>query len=536
MRFSPFFTALLSASTHDSGKSANNLFETRKNMKAIFTAISITIVCLPVLGNDLQFFKAMSDVPTRIENFTVSPSNISMNIVSDGIDTDACIESTFSLTNDWVLYEDQISLNLGTNNVALPKLEYDWQQMSGAFLSKQHGIWETTTQEKWIESAFGLGEAVLDSAIQKLLHAPKFLGHIGTLISIMDQIPSAGGSIVVKNDLELTANALYLEEDNSFVQEWYKTTVGTPLLPICVTSPKWSTDHEEINPETGEMDYVAEYTQTLEIKVLEYDAYFGYEVWHSYTNINLLNNTEAKFIIANYYLVPNETLSLPVGKYEIKWGAESKRVKIYPIDGLVAYYPFDGDAQDYSGNGNHGIEEGNAYEAGRVGQSARFYGGDSSHIRINQDWISSSDDEITVTAWVNIHSTTEAWILSQRQSDKRGDFGFVRDRNGKLMFYYHPVSGRPVWVGRTISSIPSGWAFIAAAYNVTSNQVTLYINQSLETSTMVADGSTTYHNAIGGVSTASYNQYDTDGNIDELRIYNRVLSLSEVQELYQQGQ
>ena len=202
-------------------------------------------------------------------------------------------------------------------------------------------------------------------------------------------------------------------------------------------------------------------------------------------------------------------------------------------NGLVAYYPFNGNANDESGNGNHGIEEGNAYEAGVIGLSSRFYGGTSSHIRITQDWISSSDNEITITAWVKFRESKEGWILSQRLNNKRGDFGLHQSTDGKLALYFFPGPDRPVWYKKCTMELPIGrWFFVATVYNANTKQVTFYIDQSSESIAMAAGEATSYKNAIGGVSTVAFNQYDTDGNIDELRIYNRALSSAEVWELY----
>ena len=44
-------------------------------------------------------------------------------------------------------------------------------------------------------------------------------------------------------------------------------------------------------------------------------------------------------------------------------------------NGLIAYFPFDGDAEDVSENGNHGIEVGSVtYSEGAVGLAATFDG------------------------------------------------------------------------------------------------------------------------------------------------------------------
>ncbi|MCK5231891.1 MAG: hypothetical protein KAR13_16585, partial [Desulfobulbaceae bacterium] len=46
-------------------------------------------------------------------------------------------------------------------------------------------------------------------------------------------------------------------------------------------------------------------------------------------------------------------------------------------NGLVAYYPFDGNASDQSGNNNHGVENGGIqYKQGISGDSASFDGVD----------------------------------------------------------------------------------------------------------------------------------------------------------------
>jgi hypothetical protein len=50
-------------------------------------------------------------------------------------------------------------------------------------------------------------------------------------------------------------------------------------------------------------------------------------------------------------------------------------VKAQSTSGLVAYYPFDGNANDFSGNGRNGTEyNGITYAPGIKGQAANFNG------------------------------------------------------------------------------------------------------------------------------------------------------------------
>ncbi|SVE04716.1 uncharacterized protein METZ01_LOCUS457570, partial [marine metagenome] len=68
--------------------------------------------------------------------------------------------------------------------------------------------------------------------------------------------------------------------------------------------------------------------------------------------------------------------------------------------GLVAYYPFDGNASDMSGNGHDGTVNGATLATDRHGGSERAYSFDG----VN-DWIESTigqHDTITFTSWVRV--------------------------------------------------------------------------------------------------------------------------------------
>src|SRR5213593_1909039 len=71
-------------------------------------------------------------------------------------------------------------------------------------------------------------------------------------------------------------------------------------------------------------------------------------------------------------------------------------------NGLVAYYPFNGNANDESGNGNNGSVLGASLAPDRRGNpdSAYYFAGDGSHIRLaDKPWLHISD-AITLTAWL----------------------------------------------------------------------------------------------------------------------------------------
>jgi hypothetical protein len=88
-------------------------------------------------------------------------------------------------------------------------------------------------------------------------------------------------------------------------------------------------------------------------------------------------------------------------------------------DGLVAYYPFTGNANDESGNGNHGVEQTPlSYVDGKIDLAAKFNGSKSIQAiaPINQN------SSFSVSAWVKPYTVSESGaytIVFER--DKRGN-------------------------------------------------------------------------------------------------------------------
>ncbi len=76
-----------------------------------------------------------------------------------------------------------------------------------------------------------------------------------------------------------------------------------------------------------------------------------------------------------------------------------------PTDGLVAWYPFNGNANDESGNGNDGVIHGASASDDRLGSTNPHF------IRWLDDYLSVSNDfnfeELTLSVWIKQHPTSE---------------------------------------------------------------------------------------------------------------------------------
>jgi hypothetical protein len=230
-----------------------------------------------------------------------------------------------------------------------------------------------------------------------------------------------------------------------------------------------------------------------------------------------------------------------------------------PTNGLVAYYPFDNNVLDASGNNNNGTSNGGVtFVSGVVGNGAKFNGIRSAGGGQNPDYVlvpnSTSlqfTNALTISYWVRIDGNQ-----SQTNADCSGAavtniFGTVvaksGDRNGFILnefdtgssFSINPWSGGlGITNGNTVLSSVYG-TFRHVVYVVNGNTASQYINGVLVSSTIgVVDfiPPNTRDLYIG----ASFNRGGAcldfwgqlDGVVDELRIYNRVLSTQEIQSIF----
>jgi hypothetical protein len=223
-----------------------------------------------------------------------------------------------------------------------------------------------------------------------------------------------------------------------------------------------------------------------------------------------------------------------------------KNIDVMDLDnGLIAYYGFENDAKDSSGNSNDGNEYNIQYGSGVAGQSAIFSGKDS-YIEIeNINGIDQLNSSFSISLFVKTNHNASSnktyseiilqktrisnskaleFSLSQRKMDNNLSFTVYNDSTNKEGLYsenkpindnifHHIVITRNINAHTTIFLDGNPVADKQTTVdNITSNDGKLYIGWSNQ------DSSEEYFN----------------GAIDDLRIYNRVLSKSEIIMLYMQ--
>lgn len=243
--------------------------------------------------------------------------------------------------------------------------------------------------------------------------------------------------------------------------------------------------------------------------------------------------------VTGYTTPPSETKTLTAGgSISFSGTYVPKDTNGTAVSGLVAEWHFDGSAQDTSGSGNHGTIKGATFVQGISGQALGFDGVDDMVVVPHSS--SLSLEKYTVEAWVKTREFgTHNVILRKRYEPSWMDnYGLAISPNGTVNAgSYSPDIW--TWFGTgSVRQISAGeWYHIAATYDRTAFKI--YINGILENSVNIQYSP--YQNnqqlVIGRAcdgdpcmfrpSAPSFN-----GIIDEVRIYNRALSASEIQAEY----
>jgi surface protein len=204
--------------------------------------------------------------------------------------------------------------------------------------------------------------------------------------------------------------------------------------------------------------------------------------------------------------------------------------------GLVAWYPFDGNASDMSGNGNHGTVHGATLGADRHGVAGKTYSFDGMDDYIDTGKTMSGFVDFSLSLWTQ---TTQQVSKPNRYNDPaliglRGGGGDSNDfafniRDGNLSWYDELYSGEHYH--QTTTNIADGqWHHVVASRQ--GNQIKFYAdNQYLSTFTTGTDAVRDTNVDLGRLLWGGSLYFL--GCIDDVRIYDRALSAAEVQSLYQ---
>ncbi|MEN9323808.1 MAG: hypothetical protein RL699_1588 [Bacteroidota bacterium] len=213
-----------------------------------------------------------------------------------------------------------------------------------------------------------------------------------------------------------------------------------------------------------------------------------------------------------------------------------------PTNGLVAYWPFDGNANDESGNGNNGTVNGATLTTDRNGNANSAYSFDGqSYIRVthNQNF-NFGIGNYTLSVWANKNGNNflNALLTKATPHPATGwTFGFV---NNDIRFLAGVQNSNFLSNGSvTYGPINNGeWNNYIAVFNPTSNSIKIYINGQVVVSDVVSTGLINCDNifdlmfGVGNPNGAPSGPEFFNGFIDDIGIWNRALTQQEITNLY----
>ena len=213
-------------------------------------------------------------------------------------------------------------------------------------------------------------------------------------------------------------------------------------------------------------------------------------------------------------------------------------------DSLIAYYPFNGDASDVSGNSNHGTVYGAVPTADRFGiaNSAYSFDGDSDYISYtpNQNF-KPTTFPFAVTAWVKSNNDSVPGTLFKNDNQPGQYTGVIFQVNptGTLQIYYGDGGTTGMQYRRSkISSVivnDNHWHFVAAVVRGPQD-MDIYIDGSYD-AFATYDGSGgniayTANNGVTGTVDVVQGTFWFSGALDDIRFYHRNLTETDLQQIY----
>ena len=219
-----------------------------------------------------------------------------------------------------------------------------------------------------------------------------------------------------------------------------------------------------------------------------------------------------------------------------------------PTNGLVGWWPFNGNANDESGNGNNGTVSGATFTSDRNGvvNSAFSFDGVNDYIRcLTSGPVGSSAR--TISYWMKSIPSSNTYMLVSYGSNSNGGSEFdITYNSGCNLSIGIDIN---LWVRSVIANAVNyqDWNFVTVTYDPTDgselSNVKYYINGLLLSNTCSTGGNLSYSINTLNVNPITFgrwcnlggtqsNGYHFNGNLDDIGIWNRALSQQEITALY----
>lgn len=206
--------------------------------------------------------------------------------------------------------------------------------------------------------------------------------------------------------------------------------------------------------------------------------------------------------------------------------------------GLVAYYPFDGNANDESGSNNNGKITGATFVADKFSKpdQALYFDGMDNCVEIPYSPTIDITGSLSISCWIYPHSAESytSWVSKANNNGRSSQWRFGFGAPGPE--FWGLTVWNSDWYDYNINkkSIPlNSWSHVILIADQEQHIVYLYLNGELIDSMKDIKG---FEGSTAPLFIGHQKDDDVyfDGLIDEVRIYNRTLNTDEVKVLFKQ--
>ena len=206
---------------------------------------------------------------------------------------------------------------------------------------------------------------------------------------------------------------------------------------------------------------------------------------------------------------------------------------------LTAYYSFDGNANDVSGNNHHGVIHSATLTSDRFGSvnQAYYFNGIDAYIEILDGTSFNIVDEFSASVWIKSNTLSSARNIMSKSHG--GGTGWLIERYPNSdTFWRNFYSNGGFYAGASVS-IPDGvWCHLVVTKQGANYKA--YVN-GIQQFSVTAASASVKNNGNLPFTIGAYNAGNTQpassldeyfyGAMDEIRLYDRVLSTAEIAQL-----
>ena len=220
-------------------------------------------------------------------------------------------------------------------------------------------------------------------------------------------------------------------------------------------------------------------------------------------------------------------------------------------DGLVAYYPFYGNATDKSGNGLDAKVLGGTLSKDRNGYQNHAYklNGKNDAMEVaNVSDLQLESGSFSVVALVKVNQQSQDWITYSGGQFSKGKIVHGDQYSFNMGYHWYPNGTNNLWFSVRDSSKastdahygslnPLQYNHIVGVADRATGEIILYVNgkhvsRAAWSGNIRSPASKWMIGMSGDLTWKEKQRGNLDGTIDEVRLYNRALLADEVRELY----